>query len=245
MKGIFAGGGDDDITGITPKRQEFLDAMVKDPSLYVWGADPETGESIVKTLDKATPLTPIKPFPTWDYLPFCLAEFHEALKSAQPQLPGMLAVDKPRQLLLSWLALVFIDWVGLSVPYSRNLLNKATQEESTFMIEDRLEKIVHRHWPQWFKDWAQCRWSVNDETMSYGNGSSFAATGANVADRAARGEQATVFFVDEAARHPALKEIVAAIYPMSQLILMVSTPEAGSPGSAYYSEVLGRLEKEE
>jgi hypothetical protein len=245
LKGIFADEAADAVTGLTPKRQEFLAAMVKDPSLYVWGADPETGEAIVKTLDKATPQDPIKPFPTWDYLPFCLAEFHQGLLDARPQLPGMRAVDKPRQLMLSWLALVFIDWVGLSLPYSRNLLNKATQEESAFMIEDRLEKIVHRHWPQWFKDWAGCRWSANDETMYYGNGASFAATGANVADRAARGEQATVFFVDEAARHPVLKEVVAAIYPMSQLILMVSTPEAGSPGSAYYAEVLGRNEREE
>lgn len=245
MKGLFAGEPEakteaEGLTGFTPKRQAFIEAMKQDPSLYVWGCDPETKQPIVQTVDKSDQVHPIKPLPTWAYLPFLLAEFHSALKDAKPQLPSMLAVDKPRQLMVSWFSLLFCEWAALTRPYSRNLLNKATQDESAFMLEDRLVKVVHRHWPQWFAEWAGANWAASEDTIEYANGSSFAATGANVADRAARGEQANVFFVDEAARHPALREVVAAIYPMSQLILLVSTPEAGSPGSAYYGEILGR-----
>ena len=247
LAGAFASGGRgrEPVTGLTKKRQAFLNDMKQDASLFVWGTDPEEPQrTIVQTLDKATPQTPIKPMPMWPYLPFALASFWNTFKKARPQLPGMRAVDKPRQLMMSWLALMFCEWVCLSMPYSRCLLNKATQDEAAFMLEDRLVNVVHRHYPDWFREWAGPKWSATDETIEYLNGSSFAATGANVDERAARGEQATVFFVDEAARHPQLREVHAAIYPMTQMILFVSTPEAGSPGSAFYAEILGRRDSE-
>lgn len=249
MKGLLAPSSPakGEVTGLTPKRQQFLKDMVDHPELYVWGTDPEgsTG-AIVRTLDKADRVNPVKPLPTdWAYQPFLLAEFHAGLKEAQPQLPGMRAVDKPRQMMVSWFALLYSDFICLTVPYARVLINKATQDESSFLIKDRLVNVVHKHWPQWFRDWAGAEWKETDDTLYYANGSSMAATGENVDDRAARGEQATVFFVDEAARHPRLREVVAAIYPMTSLILLVSTPEAGSPGSAYYAEILQRDSKDE
>ena len=243
MKGIFIEEKRKPTTGLTPKRQEFLAAMIQDPSLYIWGCDPEEpSRSVVQTLDKADPANPFKPVPAWPYWPFMLAEFHAGWLEAKPQLPGLRAVDKPRQMMVSWGALLFCEWIALSVPHARILVNKATQDEASFLIEDRLHKVVHKRWPDWFAEWAGAEWSATNDTIDYANGSSIAATGHNVDDRAARGEQASVFFVDEAARHPRLREVVAAIYPMTQLILLVSTPEAGSPGSAYYAEILERNE---
>jgi hypothetical protein len=101
------------------------------------------------------------------------------------------------------------------------------------------EKGIHKFWPGWFAQWAQVRESRTTGEIIYGRtGSAVQATGENVDDRAARGDQASIFFVDEAARCPRLHEITAALMPMSQQVLYVSTPELGSPGAAFLSDIL-------
>lgn len=198
--------------------------------LYFWGADPDTGIAIVQTKDTHDEDHPIKPLPKWPYLLFVL----EHLASGAPKL----IVDKPRQLMISWLMLLWLDYVCLVKMHRRCLLNKATFTEAEHMLYDRLG-IVHASWPQWFADWAQIReWRTTGEMLYGRTGSSIQATGENVQDRASRGDQASIVFVDEAARHPYLREIIAAIAPMSKQIILVSTPETGSDGSRWMDGVL-------
>lgn len=215
---------------LTPKRQALIDAMHKDPSIYFWGQDPETGVPIVRTKDTHDEETPIKGLPQWPYLGFLLAQFATQNK---------IAVDKPRQLLCSWMVLLWLEYVCLFRPYRTCLLNKSTQGEAEKMLLGRLG-VVHKHWPKWFADWAQVsEVRSTPARYEYGRtGSSIEATGENVDDRAARGDQASVFAVDESARHPRLREVIAAIAPMARQIILISTPELGSPGAQYMAEIL-------
>lgn len=217
---------------LTPKRQAFLDACADPdhgPALYFWGKDPETGIAIVRTKDTHDEQNPIKPLPQWPYLGFLLAQFATCLK---------VIVDKPRQLMCSWMALLWLDWNCLFKPYRTCLLNKATQDEAEKMLYGRLG-VVHQHWPQWFKDWARCRELRTTGEIHYDRtGSVIGATGENVDDRAARGDQASIFVVDEAARVPRLREVIAAIAPMAKQMILISTPELGSAGAQFFAEIL-------
>jgi hypothetical protein len=228
---------------LTPKRLQFLKDCESNPLLYFWGTDPETGHPIVRTRDTHDAINPIKPLPQWPYLFFVLARWVAGLDRVM-LVAGLIAkhiVDKPRQLMVSWLALIWLDYNCLFKPYRTCLVNKATQDEAEKMLFGRLgtEKGVHKFWPKWFADWAQVREKVTTGELIYGRtGSVIQATGENVDDRAARGDQASIFFVDEAARCPRLHEIVAALVPMSQQVILVSTPELGSPGAAFFAEIL-------
>lgn len=215
---------------LTPKRKEFIEACSKNAAFYFWGVDPETDQAIVRTKDTHDEVTPIKPLPDWPYHHFLVKEWmREDVRKH--------IVDKPRQLMVSWYLLAWMDYNCLFRPYRRCLLNKATEGEAQFMLKDRLS-VIHTHWPEWFKEWAQSSFT-KEEGWIYGRtGSSIAPTGENVDDRAARGDQASIFGVDEAARHPRLREVVAALMPMAKQVILVSTPEAGTPGSTYFNEIL-------
>jgi hypothetical protein len=215
---------------LTPKRRAFLEACEKDPSLYFWGKDPETDIAIVRTKDTHDERNPIKPLPEWEYLAFLLAQFYTNLK---------VVVDKPRQMMCSWVALLWLDWNCLFKPYRTCLLNKSTQQEAETMLLGRLG-VVHKFWPQWFAEWAQVKEvRATPAGYEYGRtGSVITATGENVDDRAGRGDQASIFVVDESARHPRLREVMAAIAPMARQIILISTPELGTPGAQYMAELL-------
>lgn len=231
-------------SGLSKARQEYLEACVEKPELYFWGKDPDTGIPVVRTIDPHDRKNPVKGLPDWAYQRFLVAAwfagfFSEQQDEAVGKMADRHAVDKPRQLLVSWLLAIWMDYIALFHPYQTNLLNKATEDEAKKMIQKRLEKGIHKNWPGWFKDWAQARWLKNDGVLEYGRTSSVvAATGENVDDRAARGDVASVFGVDEAARHPRLREVVAALMPMAKQVILVSTPEIGTPGSMYMAEIL-------
>lgn len=217
-------------TRLTGKRERFLEECRADPFLYVWGKDPETNRAIVLTKDAWDPLVPMKPMPTWPYLFFVLRSFMQHNK---------VVVDKPRQLMVSWLMLLWFDWNALFLPYRRILLNKSTEEEASNMIRDRIDEAIHANWPAWFKEWAGAEWKQSEKRVYYNvSKSDVKATGENADVRQARGDQAWIFGVDEAALHPRLREVVAALSPMAKQTILVSTPELGHAGAAYMAEIL-------
>lgn len=215
---------------LTPARKQFLEQCREDPgglSLYIWGQDPETGKPICRTLD-AKSIPPIQPVPEWPYLPFVLERFR-----ARPKV----VVDKSRQLFCSWLLFLYFDYLALFRDFHTLLYNKSTMDEAKKVLFKRMG-IIHQFWPQWFADWAQVSDARSEGQYRYGRtGSTIDATGENIEERAARGDQANVVAIDEAALHPRLREIVAAIVPMAEKIILISTPEVG-PGGAYISEIL-------
>jgi len=222
-----SGVGDGDLT---PGREKFLADIHTNPMLYFWGEDPETGDPIVKTKDTHDDDNPIKALPKWPYLLHLLKRFSQNYRKE--------IVDKPRQLMVSWMVLLWMDFVCLTKPHRRCLLNKATHQEAEEMLFDRLG-IVHQNWPAWFAAWAQVDERKKFATLYYGRtGSSIRCTGENIQDRAARGDQASIAVVDEAARQPYLREIVAALAPMTKQMILVSTPETGSEGSRYMNSIL-------
>lgn len=214
---------------LTPARRAFLESCKGNPENYLWGKDPETGLHIVRTKDAHDSENPIKPLPDWPYTRWTVKHF-ASMKNR--------VVDKPRQMMVSWFLLLWMDYNCLFLPYRTCYLNKSTQDEAEKMLFGRLG-VVHRYWPKWFADWARVREAKQTGEIHYdATGSVIGATGENVEDRAARGDQAWIFGVDEAARHPRLREVVAAIAPMARQIILVSTPEMGSPGAAYMNEIL-------
>lgn len=223
-------------TRLTPRRLEYLKACEGNPAFYFWGVDPETQKHVVNTKDAHDEVSPIKPLPDWPYQKFLVKEWMR-------QDVRKHVVDKPRQLMVSWFLVLWMDYNSLFYPYRRCLLNKATEGEAQFMLLDRLG-IVHQYWPEWFKAWAKSTMTKADGVVYGRTGSSIAPTGENVDDRAARGDQASIFGVDEAARHPRLREVVAALMPMAKQVILVSTPEAGTPGSAYFNEILTEGDRE-
>jgi hypothetical protein len=214
---------------LTPKRLSYIEQCRSDPASYFWGKDPESNLYVVRTLDAHDKVTPIKPLPTWPYLGFVLARFAHRKK---------VVIDKPRQLMVSWLLLLWFDYLCLFQPYRTCLLNKATMDEAKRMLFKRLG-VVHKHWPKWFADWAQVVELKSEGEIRYERaGGVIVATGENVEDRAARGDQAASSGVDEAARHPQLREVIAALAPMSDQMILVSTPELGTPGAQCFAEIL-------
>jgi hypothetical protein len=241
---------DDDEGGsnveLTPERARFLERCDEDPLVYLYGTAPGDEHPVVRTKDTHDDVNPIKALPDWPYQSWTYRGFagDESFWTEidKPVPEGewwrKMAVDKPRQVMVSWGLVLWMDYMSLFKPYKRCLLNKATEDEAWYMLRDRLG-VVHQHWPEWFATWAKCTQRASDHEFRYGRtGSSIAATGENVDDRAARGDQASIFGVDEAARHPRLREVVAALMPMAKQVILVSTPEAGTPGSQYMSEIL-------
>ena len=242
--------GDDKADGpgdeLTPERLAYIEQCKADPRNYFWGVDPHTGIAIVRTLDASDKEHPIKPLPTWPFLLFVVSVFAgqkgvllEDFGVAPEQVnEKKVVIDKPRQLMVSWLLLLWFEYLCLFRDFTTCLLNKATMDESKKMLFKRLG-VVHKFWPEWFRLWAQVQELRSEGEMRYERACSvIGATGENVEDRAARGDQATSFGVDEAARHPRLREVLAAVAPMANQIILVSTPELGSPGAAFFAEIL-------
>jgi hypothetical protein len=237
-------GGSD--TRLTPEREAFLKACERDPLKYLYGVCGSDDHPVVRTKDTHDEENPIKPLPDWPYQRWSYLGFagdprfwtEQGMDVPEGEWARKFAVDKPRQVMISWGLVLWMDYNALFKPYRRCLLNKATEQEAEHMLFDRLG-VVHKYWPEWFRNWAGCVEKKTTGTFEYGRtGSSISATGENVDDRAARGDQASIFGVDEAARHPRLREVVAALMPMAKQVILVSTPEAGTPGSQYMHEIL-------
>jgi hypothetical protein len=231
---------------LTDERLAFLKGCEEHPEWYFYAVCQGDEYPLVRTKDTHDEENPIKPLPDWPYQKWSYQGFAgnpEFWTTIDRPVPAgewwrKIAVDKPRQVMVSWGLVLWMDYNSLFKPYRRCLLNKATEQEAEHMLFDRLG-VVHKYWPEWFKAWANCREKKTTGTFEYQRtGSSIAATGENVDDRAARGDQASIFGVDEAARHPRLREVVAALMPMAKQVILVSTPEAGTPGSQYMNEIL-------
>ena len=120
-------------SGLSKPRQQFLEACVEKPELYFWGKDPDTGIPIVRTIDPHDRKNPVKGLPDWPYQRFITAAwyagfFNEKADEAVGKMADRHAVDKPRQLMVSWLLVTWMDYIALFHPYQTNLLNKATEE---------------------------------------------------------------------------------------------------------------------
>jgi len=216
---------------ITPARRRFLEQCEAEPGMYIWGKDPETGISIVRTRDVHDEETPIKPMPDWEYLKFVLGRLKDSNHKKK-------IIDKPRQLMISWLCLLWLDWTNLFKNHRHCMLNKASEAEADDMLFSRMS-VIHQNHPDWFRAWARVKhWPSAHKIKYMRTGSVTTATGENVQDREARGDQASIFLIDEAARHPYLREVVTAIIPMANQVILVSTPETGSAGSRYMHEIL-------
>lgn len=225
------------LRSLASRRQKLLEYWCKHPWNWLTGEDVD-GRPIIWTRDEkqdAEIASPIKAFPRKDYLKNYVEILHTT-KRVGPR-PGMVLVDKPRQMIISWTTLLWMDWGGRCREARRMLLSKSTEEEAVEMLRDKVRE-VQTHLPEWLQK-ALPQSQKPEKRVEYKRTKSYIlAVAENVAEREARGGTASVVFVDEAARQMMFKDIVAASQPMVGVIVAVSTPEIGNPGAEYMKQIL-------
>lgn len=221
---------------LTPKRAKWIAKATEDPMLYLYGKDPETKTPIIRTLDAFDLKNKIKPLPTKDGKPWPVhADLidHIAVKRTQ-----RIAIEKVRQVMLSWFAIVLLDWQCRMHQYQRTIFMKSVDDESRKVLGDRWE-LIDKHMPAWLKLHSPGRWNKTDGTVTFSSMNSVIMTaGENLDEREARGDQIDVAVIDECALHPRLKEILTALEPMAYQIILITTPQHGQAGAVTFERIV-------
>jgi len=189
----------------------------------------EKGVPLIWTTDEKDAREPIKPFPMDKPYLKCIVDELYTHK--------FLMVEKCRQMMMSWTALLVIDWECRFRPNRRWLLSKTTEEEGIIMLEEKVRAIQDRL-PEWVQT-ALPQSTKPQHIVKYGSTkSTFRAVTTNAAARACRGGTASGVFVDEAPVQETFNEIVVASLPMTGRLWCVGTPMTGNPGAAAYKMYL-------
>jgi len=216
---------------MTPKRERLLKRWASHPWAFLKGKD-EDGRPVVTTVDPHDTRTPVKPFPTgkdWDYLRLLVRLFHSD--------EAVIGINKPRQILATWTALLVSSWECMFVDYRLWLLSKSTQTEANAMLKEKVVQTYGRM-PEWLRECIPMKAKASE--LSYHDGNSrFVAVASNVYVRQARGFTPTGMIIDEAAFQPSVRDIVAAVAPATKKLWIITTPDFGTPGADYCGEVFG------
>ena len=229
---------------LTPKRLDWLARAAKDPHLYLWGKDPETDRPVIHTLDAFDKENRIKPLPLHKGKPW--AVHHELVEILAVRQESRVLIEKVRQVMFSWFAVLLMDHLCRFAPYRRALFMKSTKDEAVKVVGERWE-VVNQHLPEWVKVHSPGTWMKSDGVVVFGKTESRIMTaGENVEEREARGDQIDKAVVDECALHPRLADIVGALEPMAAQIVLATTPQLG-PGALYVETIIneGREKAEE
>jgi len=205
-----------------PSRQLLLSRIARDPWAFMTGVDPITEIPLVWTRNEKSS-TGKDPFPHKDYLRL----YTQAL-----QTEPVLFVPKSRQMIISTCTLTLALWEILFNPSWRTILSKVTEDEAEELLENKV-RYTYRHLPEWIrtrrriddkpKGKAECK-----DTASY-----ILAAAQNAADRECRGGTANRVIVDEACYQDYTRSIVEAGGPMTQRLVLISSPNISYPGGRF------------
>jgi len=225
-----AGGVDEheDRVRILRQRQELLEHWTEHPWNYLTGKDTD-GRPMIWTKDEGDLLHPVKPFPAHlDYLRLYLdILMHE----------NVVLVDKARQMMVTWVTLLYADWECRFHVARRCLLSKSTEDEAKEILRDKV-RFSHHKLPDWFKKTSPLRDRPEIRCSYPKTGSYILAVAENVAEREARGGTASIVIVDEAARQREFESIMAASLPMATKIIAMTTAEVGNPGGKHFKTLI-------
>jgi hypothetical protein len=197
-----------------------------------WGKDPETGlylgRPLLWTTDGMDEENPIKPFPKKEYLKLTADVLMDPAKR-------FVLIDKSRQMFLSHLYLLLMDYVGKFRPYQKMLLSRTKEDGAIELMNDKI-RATHKRLPAWVQE-ALPHLKSPANRIDYATGSSLLGVAQNVANSEARGNTAAIVAVDEACYQDMLGEIIAAARPMARRIWLVSTPYLGGPGGVVFKKI--------
>lgn len=171
-----------------------------------------------------------KPFPNWEevFLPF-LQEAKTLLDRARTAGKcEVLIIPKSRQLMVSWIAIGgFSLWCMMNFPYTYVLIQSKLQEDSRYQL--KRTKHLYETQPEEFKDHTELarkpmsRQHQNFLILENGSKAEAVASGGDIV----RSRVPTIFISDESAFQADFEESFNAGLACSQLIIAISSPNAG------------------
>lgn len=205
-----------------PERQKLLNRISRDPWEMLVGVDPLTDRPLTWTRNEKSPEGK-DPFPDKEYL----KKYIRALQTYE-----MLFVPKSRQMIISTATLVLTLWEIMFKPSWRAILSKVTEDEAEELIENKV-RFTYRELPQWLRDTRTIKDQPAGKALCKETSSYILAAAQNVADRECRGGTANRLIVDEACYQDYTKSIVEAGGPMTDRMVLISTPNVSYPGGRF------------
>lgn len=228
---------------LAEEREDLLAKWSLDPWDWLTGVDTTylgddwpKGKPIIWTQDEGDKSHPLKPWPgegvKGKYLHYYIDDIWFSTES-------VIWVDKPRQIMATWGALLVMDWDCRFHMARRVLLSKSTEDEAAELLRDK-PRFVHRLLPEWIRQ----RMPMTDKPAVLATypetNSRFMAVAENVADRDARGGTTSTMLIDECARQARLESMIEAalgggvtnVNPIK--IIALTTAKATGPGSDYF-----------
>jgi hypothetical protein len=212
-------------------RRELFAGWMEHPWRWLQARD-EEGNPIIFTKDEADPISPIKPFPNEEYLQRICEVIYDG--DANP----LLFINKPRQILATWLVMLTVDWFCRSQEARLWLVSKSTEEEAKVLLADKVQHM-HMHLPIWVREMSPLHPRPAHRYRYPTQGSQLWAVAENAAEREFRGNTASGIVIDEAAFQAHFREMVAAAVPMDGRVIGLTTANIGNPGAQYAAEILG------
>jgi hypothetical protein len=217
---------------LTPAREECLAIWSQDPWAFLTGKDPDTGESIIKTVDQKDKKDPVKPFPGHlDYLHY-LVDLLENEEKLQVEKASQMVITTTISLLMAWRC-AFKD--GYKV-----LLSKHKEEEAEIILAEK----VRTPWalmPEWLKHHIPVTVKPKNRCIfrkQKGIESTILGLTETAAAGEARGQTYQVGLIDEAEWQELLRELITAMLPRCGQLVFWSTPAKGGDGVAIFREYL-------
>lgn len=192
------------------------------------------GVPIIWTTDERDDKAPVKPFPT--DLPY-LKRLCSTLISPEPE-DRIIFIDKARQMLITTIVLLTLDWWCRFKPSRRMLWSKISEEQAADQLNEKV-RAVHDRLPEWVKERSPVK-GVPYKRLPYtATKSMISAVNQKTASGAARGGTATVIGVDEAAYQDYFEDIFEAAIPMASKLIALTTAATGPPGAEFFYSKIG------
>jgi len=214
-------------------RLSLLETWRKNPWAYLTAKDLD-GRPIIWTADERDDEVPVKPFPDWDYL-------HDI--SDELWKHRIVFVDKARQMYLTTLCCLLIDWFASFHEEREVFVSRVKEGSAIKMINDKI-RDVHKRKPKWLQAAIPMAMQPQEVIRYTNTNSTITGVSQNFAVSDARGPTASLILVDEAGFQDYFKQIYDAVLPMTSRLWAVTTANFGNPGGDFFRDIIreGRTE---
>lgn len=221
--------GDSGAAVLQAERDALWSAWSEHPWAYLTGRDTD-GRPIIWTTDERDDTNPVKPFPAEkEYLRWLTNQLWDDEYR-------MVFVDKARQMYVSTLCCLIIDWYCTFREDREVVVSRVKEESAIKLVNDKIRRVNTRK-PTWLQSRVQMSDSP-ERVITYGcSGSTVTAVAQNFGVSDSRGITASLIMVDEAAYQEYFPQIYQAVLPMSNRLWAVTTANVGNPGAALFRQL--------
>ena len=210
-----------------PDRQRLLNQISRDPWTFLLSEDPLTKEPLVWTRNENSKRGK-DPFPDKEYLKLYIETLRREPVTLTP---------KSRQMIISTATLCLSLWEIMFEQSWRTILSKVTEEDAEELLENKV-RFTYRKLPLWLRGQRTIPDRPKGKAVCLETSSYILAAAQNVADREARGGTGNRLIIDEAAYQDFTQKIVEAGQPMTQFLVLVTTPNVSYPGGRYVRRLI-------